>query len=224
MFFPAVLRIAAIGVIVGATATTAAAQVASQPVPPQAFQVAQRSLAGLPSFVTPETFLALGFESVEEVNRAQIEQPMPIFMVRLDGLRRYSPGQNPADLLVQTNEVRFPISVDGQVRSSLTLRLTNGGWEVARVGRPQLTSRLVEIMQPPGLATQIPSGAFFEVSIPALNLEFVGRRQGSSILLVSVVSEPRYDLQAGVAIDAGQVFERLAPFAQQLETGPLLAE
>jgi hypothetical protein len=235
MFYFAALWIAAIGVIVGATATSTTAQVTSQPGSPQARdqeerslaearEQAQRSLAGLRSFVTPQTFQRLGFESVDEASRARIEPPIQIFMVRLDRLREYRPGENPADVLVRTNEIRFPLSVDGQVRSSVTLRRTNGRWEVARLGRPQLTKELSDVIQRPAMATQVPREAFFEVNIPALSLDFVGRRADTRILLTPLVSEPQYELQAGETLDAGQVFERLAPFAQQLRTGPFIAD
>jgi hypothetical protein len=233
MLYP-ILRIAAMVVILGASATSTMAQNTSQPDRPEtreqqarllaeARQQAQRSLGGLRSFVTPETFQRLGFESVEEVNNAQIEQPIPIFMVPLDRLRQYKSGGNPADLLLRTNEIRVPLTVSGQVRSSMTLRQTQGGWEVARIGRPQLTKELLGAIKPPAPAAQAPGDAFFEVTIPALNLEFVGRREDTRVLLTSLVSEPLYELQAGETLDARQVFDHLAPFAEQLETEPLIA-
>src|SRR3954452_4460756 len=156
MFHSAALWITAIGLIVGATATSSIAQVPGQPGAPtgqeqgalaDARQQAQRSLAGLRSFVTPETFERLGFESIDEISRVQLGVPIPIFIVPLDRLREYSPGRNPGDLLVPTNEIRFPLSVDGQVRSSITLRRTNGGWEVGRIGRPQLIKEISQVIQ-----------------------------------------------------------------------------
>ena len=72
MRYPATLWIAAIGVLMGATATSSDDQVSFKPVPREAREQAQRSLAGLRSFVTPETFQRLGFGSVEEASDAQI--------------------------------------------------------------------------------------------------------------------------------------------------------
>jgi hypothetical protein len=235
MFHPAALRITAIGLIVGATATASIAQVPGQPGAPAgqeqgalagAREQAQRSAAGLRSFVTPETFERLGFESIDEVNRVQLGVPIPIFMVPLDRLREYRPGQDPADFFVSTNEVRFPLSVDGQVRSSITLRRTNGGWEVARIGRPQLSKEISQVIQAsaPGAPLAPRPGTFFEVTIPALSLEFVGQRADNRILLTSLVNEQLYDLQTGQTLDAREVFERLVPFARQLRTGPFIVD
>jgi hypothetical protein len=201
MFYSAAaLWIAAIGLIVGAAGTSGFAQAPSQPGAPvgqdlaAAREQAQRSLSGLRSFVTPETFQRLGFESIEEVSRARIEEPIPVFIVTLDRLRAYTRGQDPANLLVPTNQVRFPLSVDGEVRSSITLRLTSGTWEVERIGRPELTKRLSEVIQAsaPGAPLGARAASFFQVSILGLNLDFVGQRADTRILLTSVVDDPLY--------------------------------
>lgn len=234
MFHSAALWITAIGLALGTT-TPSVAQVPARPGAPagqeqgalaNARDQAQRSLAGLRSFVTPETFERLGFESIEEVNRAQLGVPIPTFIVPLDRLRQYGPGQNPAGLLVPTNEIRFPLSVDGQVRSSITLRSTNGGWEVARIGRPQLIKEISQVIQAstPGAPLAPQAGTFFQVTVPALSLEFVGQRADNRILLTSLVNEQLYELQAGQTEDARQVFERLAPFVRQLRTGPFIVD
>jgi hypothetical protein len=218
------LWIAAIGLFVGAAATSSDDRVPFKPVPREAREQAQRSLAGLRSIVTPETFQRLGFASVEEASDVQIEPPLPIFMVPLDRLREYRPNKNPVDLLVQTGQIRFPLSVGGQVRSSMVLREADGRWEVVRIGRAELTQRLLDEIHgqtPEKRARQ--RDDFFEASIPALSLDFLGRRENDRVFLTSLVDEPQYELQAGETLDARELFRRLTPFAQQLVTGPRIA-
>ena len=105
----------------------------------------------------------------------------------------------------------------------MILRETNRRWEVVRIGRPQLTKELSDAVQGQAPEKGVRHEEFFEVTIPALSLDFVGRREDTRVFLTSLVNEPRYELQAGETLDAREVFERLTPFAQQLVTGPRIA-
>ena len=104
-------------------------------VPKEAHEEAQRSLPVLRQLVTPETYKKLGFQSVEEANRASLEAPMRVLMVRLDRLREYRPEVKIGEMLEDTHEVRYPVSVDGQVRTSVVMRQIEGKWQVAKFGR-----------------------------------------------------------------------------------------
>ena len=201
-----------------------AAQVKLMPAPQEAHDEAQRSLPGLRQMVTPETFRRLGFESVEEAGKAELGTPMRIFMIRLDRLKEYAPAANPAELLVDTNQLRYPVTVDGQVRTSVVMHLIEGKWQVAKFGRPALTRGLTETVRrhaAPGGTSQEPS---FEVNIPALNLYFTGQQAGGRLLLTPVVDDDRFGFKQGETLEAQQVFAKLVPYAKELKTGPYLSD
>ena len=48
---------------------------------------ARQALGQLGPLVTPQTFRDLGFESEKEISRAELGEPMHVYMVRLDHLR-----------------------------------------------------------------------------------------------------------------------------------------
>jgi len=201
-----------------------AAQVKLAPVPQEVREEAQRSLPGVRQMVTPETYKRLGFESIEEASSAELGSPMRIFMVGLDRLKEFAPSRSPSEHLVDTNEVRYPVTVGGNVRTSMVMHLIEGKWQLARVGRPALTKGLVEAARkqaaPPG-AAQEPS---FEVQIPALNLYFTGQQAGPRLLLTPVLDDERFGFKQGETLDAQQVFAKIAPYAKQVQTGPYLSD
>jgi hypothetical protein len=196
------------------------AQMEPTTIPKEAHDEALHSLPALRQLVTPGTYKRLGFQSVNEAERAGLEAPMRIFMVRLDHLREYRSEANASELLEDTNTIRYPISVDGQVRTSAVVRKIEGKWQIARFGRPALTQALV------GTAQKQPAGApaaalsLFEVEIPALNLYFVGKKLDSRLMLTPVADDSRFDLKQGEAVDAQQLFAKIAPYAKQMKTGP----
>jgi len=204
--------------------TPCAAQVKFLPAPQEARDEAQRSLPGLRQMVTPETYKRLGFESVEEASKVELGTPMRIFMVRLDHLKEFAPSGNPSELLVDTNQIRYPLIVGGQVRSSVVMHLIEGKWQVAKLGRPALTRVLTDAARRQAATGATSQEASFEVNIPALNLYFAGQQVGPRLLLTPVLDDTRFGLKQGETMDAQQVFARLVPYARELKTGPYLSD
>jgi hypothetical protein len=202
----------------------ASAQVKLVEIPKEAHDEAQRSLPVLVHMVTPETYKKLGFQSVEEASQASLEAPMRVLMVRLDRLREYRPELKIGEMLEDTHEVRYPVSVGGQVRTSVVMHQIEGKWQVAKFGRPELTRALTAVIRKYPATGGTPAQALFEVKIPALNLYFVGREVESRLLLTSVVDDPRFDLKRGEELDAQKIFSRLAPYARELKTGPYITD
>jgi hypothetical protein len=202
----------------------AVAQLKVAEVPQEAHDQAQQSLPVLRQMVTPGTYKKLGFLSVDEATRASLGTPLRVFMVQLDKLKAYQPETKVEDMLVDTNAVRYAVTVDGQARTSVVMRQVEGKWQVARVGRPLLTQALSGVAQ--RLATESPAaaGATFEVEIPALNLYFIGRQVGSSVMLAPAVDDARFDLKQGVQVEAQQLFSKIAPYAKELKTGPYISD
>ena len=192
--------------------------------PQAATEEAQRSLAALQEITTEQTYKGLGFESPEEVKSATLGSPLQVFTVRLDALRDYQPQTDPNSLLVDSHQIIYPVIVGGQQRSSMTMRELDGKWQVASFGKPTLTKALVQTRQRHIESTKVPIESVFVVNIPALNLHFIGRRDGSALLLTPLASDPSLKVEEGQSIEAQAVFNTLAPRARELKTGPYIAD
>jgi hypothetical protein len=62
---------------------------------------------------------------------------------------------------------------------------------------------------------KVPETRTFQVRSPAFSLVFVGYVDGGRLMLTPVVGTPRYDLSAGTAVAADQVFARVKPDAER---------
>jgi hypothetical protein len=201
-------------------ATPSAAQQPAQ-VPSAAIEEAQRSLRVLQRLETGrDHYKGLGFASRDEAKSAALSEPMRLFVVPLDRLKEYQPGGDPNRLLVDSNRLIFPVNVGGEHRSSLTLLLQDGKWQVVSFGRPALTKALSDLRLKQATATRAAANTFFAVHVPALRHYFIARREGAALLLAPLLADAALGWEAGQEIDAQRAFAALAPQAKELPTGP----
>lgn len=183
-------------------------------------EAASRSLSTFQRMVNERNYKGLGFESPDEIKSATLGGPLRVFMVRLDRLKEYVAGIDPNKLLVDGNQVIYPVTVHGSVRSSITVEKPNGGWRGETFGSSNLVKALESARAADSAASKIPSQEYFAVSIPALNLYFLGHRVESRLMLTPIIDDARFKLKAGATLAAEQVLERIVPYAREQKTGP----
>src|SRR5262245_40076033 len=103
------------------------------PAPSQAI-AAQQGLAALQQLVTPQNYAGLGFSSLDDVRRAQLASPMPVFRVELDALMSMTPQTSPSTLLVDGRRVLYPVVVDQRVATALFVARHDDGWRTTDFG------------------------------------------------------------------------------------------
>ena len=168
-------------------------------------EAAQAGLVTLRSLVQPDNFQGLGFSSVEQAARAQLGDPMSLFSVRLDALTGYKGGADASGLLQDAHKMIYPVTVDQQVVSSLSVTQRGDGWRATDFGNSALTRALVAHKQSPG---------DFVVWVPALKVYFSARGTGEALTLTPIMDDPRFDFQAGQGIPASRVFAVLQRSAE----------
>jgi hypothetical protein len=220
--------IALAAAVLASCATSAAAQAgpaapgAAAPLPlEEATRVAR---AALPTFrelvAAQKNAREMGFESADELARAELGDPLPVFLVPLDQLRRYERGTDPGALLAPAPRVLYPVTVERQVRSSLAVIRTEKGLQASSFGSPNRT-RLIDRARGASMErTRLPAAAYFEVDVPALNLVFVGHREEQRLMLTPVISDRLAGLEAGATQPAEQVFSALVPAARAQADAP----
>jgi hypothetical protein len=190
-------------------------------VPDQAQLQAHISLQALAQLTTAQTFKSLGFKNPGEAKSTTLGSPFRVTMIRLDQLRGHD-GRRPAEtLLEETGELRYPVYVGNELRTGVAVREAGGQWQVASVGRPELTKALVAAAGNRGREADKPG---FIVTIPALNLYFIGDNSAGKLLLTPATNDSRFGLEAGKPLPAEEVLDRLIPYAKQMETGPRIAD
>lgn len=170
--------------------------------PPSSTQAvaAQEGLATLKQVVNANNYAALGFGSPDEVRQATLGEPLRIYRVQLDALRKFTGQTDPQSLLVDAKRTLFPVQVSQRVATSIFVTQAHDGWRAGELGNAavaQLVSRYRH------------NDSDFVVHVPALQSYFVGRRVEGQLLLTPVTDDPRTGFHAGEPIAAATVFAAL---------------
>lgn len=158
---------------------------------------AEAGLATMRSLVQQQNFAGLGFSSVEEVQRAQLAEPMRIYRVALDALMAFRQGSNMESLVVDGRKSIYPITVDQRVVSSLSVTQREDGWRATDFGNAALARALASHRQ---------SKDDIVVWVPAMKIYFTARGSGESLVLTPIMDDPRFDFKAGEAMPASRAF------------------
>lgn len=171
---------------------------------------ALKTLAGL---VKPEK--TLGFHSPSEVALASLAEPLPMLMVGLNDLRGYRAGDDPRPLLRDEGTVMYPVTVGGEVRSSVILRRVNGDWKATQFGRSNLAGFAQAGRKQVASARRVPESGVSLVEIPTMSARMLEHEENGVPMLTSLLDVPNTDLRAGMTLTAAGVFAKLQPLAAQ---------
>ena len=166
---------------------------------------AQAGLTTFQGLVDAKNHAALGFTSPEDVRRARLGEPMPIFLIRLDALQRFTEDTNPDTLLMDARRALYPVEVDQRIATSLTVTQHDDGWRATDFGNSAVARAVTRFRSDPG---------DFIVHVPALKAYFVGRRTEGRLTLTPVMEDPRFGLPAGEALPAERVLAALKEASQ----------
>jgi len=163
--------------------------------------------AKLKSLISPANAKLLGFDTAQDVLLIHIGKPLDIRTIGINSLRAYRPGDPVAPLILQLDSRLYPLSVDGNVRSSLV---------VSRIqGTDTFTGTAWGLVKLITLVTKYKKAdSDFVVWIPALNLHFLGNRPDESLMLTPLATRKLYGLIEGVPVQAAVVFALLAQQAR----------
>ena len=155
----------------------------AQPAPGQLERGASESLVAFKALVTAkQNYREMGFESLAELDRMAPGVPMQVFMVPLDKLQGYQAGMASEPLLVDTRHTLYPVLVDAQARSSITMSEVGGNWKAVAFGSPKLIRSLSAARAAVASAAGVPAASVFLIEVPALNLHVLGCRAGGTTM------------------------------------------
>ena len=187
------------------------------PKPPSAQpqEAASNALTLLQKLVTEQNYRALGFESVDEVKEAQLGQPLAVYYVGLDKLKAYREGTDVNSLLTPYAETIYPVTVQGNVRSSVTIVHKEAGYEPASFGNADVVKALSRYRQREGAQNE------FVLRILVFNMYYIARKTDNRITVVPVIDDPRIKTKAGEAIPIESLFNQLRPLADSYNELPM---
>src|SRR5262245_1750516 len=183
----------------------------------------QSNLEALQKLNTPtrevddETFVKdIGFESMKDLEKAQVGSPLRLYSVRLAELQLFQPGGDPKTLLHDTHRLVFPLIVDGHYVSAFTAMENEFfsspkawmPWKSARVTRagfPRLIRKVEQLKS---------SDSSSLVFVPSLRLLLLGDVNVEPLVLTVVDDNQYLKLKSGESRNAAELFSKIAPDAK----------
>jgi hypothetical protein len=175
---------------------------------------AQAALRTFTRLVNEDNYRDLGFDNPKEIRSATLGVSMPEYLIRLDELRSYQSGQDPAPLLHATGRVTLFVLVGGVTRSSIALSLQGQTWEPVGYGSPQYGRSLDSARTQLATREGRSAAEYFEVRVAALNVTFVGAYQGGQLFLTPVRPDQRFGFESGSTLPAGDALKAMVSAAQ----------
>lgn len=147
---------------------------------------------------------SIGFNSTEEIHRSQIGIPLHLYRVPIDRLKSFHKEDSLTELLYDTEILMYPILVNAQARSVITVRrsLSRIGWHATGVGYAAFI-RLVEKYRTPGADTVM--------LVSDLGLKFLATRATDEFELIPLSERSDFGLLPGPPkLSARDTFAKLS--------------
>jgi len=185
----------------------------------ESMSAATASLRVLTQLVTDENYAAMGFASKGEAASARLGEPLPVYMIQLDELRSYGPGQDIAAMLKRLDQVVYPVLSGDNVRSAVVVEKRKSGWQAVSFGAPNYAKAVARAR---AAATDAAAGSHSVVSVAALRTTFVSyRRADGTLMFIPIVDNPELKLAIDRPLSAEQALTALVPEAKRYNGLPL---
>jgi hypothetical protein len=193
-----------------------ACQKSGEPAKPPSSQpqeAATNGLGVLQKLVTEQNFRGLGFDSADQVKQAQLGEPFAVYDVGLDQLKQYKTGTDPNSLLTKSSRQIYPVTVGGEVKSSITITHKEDGYLATSFGNADIVKSLSRYRQT--------GSGDFVIRVPAFDMYYLGRRADNKLLMVPIIDDSRLKLKPGEPVSADSVLEQLVPLANAYNGLPM---
>lgn len=104
---------------------------------------------GLPTMLQalPENIVQqFNFSSPEELSQASLGTPFQVFTIHPDEILNYDAGTPIGKIISETDHWFFPVTVNGEVRTLLTVAQMGGQWQAVSIGNAGLGQEWTDIV------------------------------------------------------------------------------
>lgn len=148
-----------------------------------ALAVAEEAIKTLKGLVDQNNYSEMGFESLEEVNKAMLGTPMRVHYMWIKDIKNES--LNTDNLIHNGDELLYPVKVDGQVRSSITIKIKNYHWEVASLGQASSIKAMAGLRENNLKSVKNTLSDYFIIKVPEIYQMYLAHHDASGNLQTS---------------------------------------
>ncbi len=211
--------LACLAVVLCCPSTRALAQ---NPVPPQAVQAASQGLQHYTTQLPASELARLGLSTPEDIRHAVLGQPVEMRLLDGSAIQASGEMQRLDPLLVATDTWLFPVLVNGEPRTLITVSKLKGNWQVVEFGGANQARAMAEagaqIDRQLSSQGSPPTGARLFVRAPLLSQDYyLYEAQGEQMLLP--VAGRGSDAPTG-SLSAREVLTQLEAASQERPAAP----
>lgn len=162
-------------------------------------QAAQNGLDSFKQTVNETNFRALGFDSVDEAEKATLGEPAKLFTVPNNKLADYKKSTtNIRGLIQDTHRLVYPVMVNGEGKTLITISQEPQGWRLATIGDQRVAGNLARIRKDKIASAGSGPGSspdnYYDVRIQAFAADFLATSRqtegpGSEDVLLTPLSD-----------------------------------
>ncbi len=131
-----------------------------------ALGVAEEAIKSLKGLTDQSNYSEMGFESIAEVDKAELGTPMRVHYMWIKEIKNASLNIN--DLVHDGNELLYPVKVGGVVRSAITIKMKNHQWEVASLGQAAIIKAIVGLRESNLKSAKNNMSDYFLIKVPEI--------------------------------------------------------
>jgi hypothetical protein len=163
----------------------------------------------------PKTILReMGFPPLMNPGKIKLGKPLAVYIGRSRLLKFLQPDIETAALPQHANEAHYPVLVDNEPVTSVTMRKRDGHWVFAQIGDKKALAAVKARKETPLPKGDTPD--FFMVDIQAMDLSFLGYFSGNSLYLVPILYDPDLSFPLFQPVPADVVLMELEYLAEQM--------
>lgn len=159
----------------------------------------------------------MGVATDAELKRSTLGTPLKVYNLRLDHIQEFRKGADARKILQETNEVVYPVHVDGTVKSSLSFRNRDGKWENSSFGGGEIL--LTEpVRAKHATKAKREHSQYFLVRARACHQVFVGYLEKEALFLVPAHKHDHVrEFEVAEGMPAEQAILLLQPHAEKFK-------
>ena len=137
--------------------------------------------------------------------------------VRLDSLTAFTAGQDTKTLAFDKQEVMYPITVGGAVRSSVTVQKgPDGKWQAVKFGNAPVAQNSQSVQLNVTSKRSVDAGTMSLIEIPTVKAYLLSHTEKGVHMVTPLWDIPGTSYTSGVTQPAAQVFAALQPLAAKV--------
>jgi hypothetical protein len=171
--------------------------------------IASKTLNSFRKMINRDNYKLFGFRSAKEISNLRLgTSPINVYMIRLDSLRKFEGGDGKT-LLMNINQVIYPVYSNNTLASSIKLNYDGKNWSVESFSDREISQYYQDALK--NISTAATNKTYL-IRIPSLNISLLAV-ENSTINVQLLGNQPVGELKQGMTTTLQDALLKIKPIA-----------